>query len=45
LDSGCCNNKCNKKEYFADVDEQFVDIIKLGKNAVLVVKGKWNVRV
>ncbi|KAL4334062.1 hypothetical protein GQ457_07G002440 [Hibiscus cannabinus] len=44
LDSGCSNHMCNKKDYFADLNEEFVDSVKLGNNASLVVKGKGNVR-
>lgn len=44
LDSGCSNHMCNRKEYFADLNEQFADNVKLGNNAILVVKGKGNVR-
>jgi len=35
---------CNKKEYFADLNEWFVDNVKLGNNTILVVKGKGNVQ-
>ncbi|KAL4295748.1 hypothetical protein GQ457_12G010900 [Hibiscus cannabinus] len=44
LDSGCSNHICNKKDYFADLNEEFVDNVKLGNNASLAVKGKGNVR-
>jgi len=40
LDSSCSNHMCNKKEYFVDLNEKFADNVKLGNNAILVVKGK-----
>ncbi|KAL4378121.1 hypothetical protein GQ457_02G036680 [Hibiscus cannabinus] len=44
LDSGCSNHMCYKKDYFADLNEEFVDSVKLRNNASLTVKGKGNVR-
>jgi len=44
LDLGCNNHVCNKREYFADTNEEFTENIKLGNNVVLVVKGKGNIR-
>lgn len=36
LDSDYSNHMCNKKEYFTNYN------VKLGNNAILVVKGKGN---
>ncbi|KAH1030778.1 hypothetical protein J1N35_042952 [Gossypium stocksii] len=44
LDSSCSNHMCNWKECFVNFNEQFVDNVKMGENATLVVKGKGNVR-
>ncbi|KAA3453455.1 Retrovirus-related Pol polyprotein from transposon TNT 1-94 [Gossypium australe] len=38
LDSSCSNHMCNRKECFADFNEQFADNVKLGNDATLVVK-------
>lgn len=44
LDSGCSNHMCGTKELFSDLDENFTEIVKLGNNSSMVVKGKGNVR-
>jgi len=45
LDSGCNNHMCRKKELFSDLDKNFIETVKLGKNSSITVMGKGNVRI
>ncbi|GMI68029.1 hypothetical protein HRI_000472200 [Hibiscus trionum] len=44
IDSRCSNHMCEKKEYFIDFDENFVDTVKLQNNTSLAMTGKGNVK-
>jgi hypothetical protein len=44
LDSGCSNHMCGDKTLFSDLNESFRQIVKLGNNSKMSVKGKGNVR-
>jgi len=44
LDSGYSSHMCGKKELFFGLNENFREIVKLGNNSSMIVKGKGNVR-
>lgn len=35
---------CGKMELFSDLDENFREIVKLGNNSSIIMKGKYTIR-
>lgn len=44
LDSRCNNHMCGTKEYFSDLDGNFLHSVKLSNNTSMAILGKGNVR-
>ena len=44
IDFGCSNHMGGVKQYFSDLNENFIDSVKLSNNTSLVVLGKGNIR-
>jgi len=44
MDSGCSNHMCEDKTLFSDLNESFTQMVKLGNNSKMSLRGKGNVR-
>lgn len=44
LDSGCSNHTCSNKNWFHDLNEEFIQKVKLGNNTSMDVLGEGNVK-
>lgn len=45
LDSGCSNHMVGDKKWFINLNESFKEMVKLGNNSKMNVKGKGNIRI
>ena len=44
LDSGYNNHMSGNKQWFLDLDETFIQVVKLGNNSKMTVMGKGSIR-